>query len=394
MMNLLIQPQVQEFIFNHEKDDEKALVLKHKTILGLPASAIAEQIGARKKAKLKLPLYYNTAGIIYPPGLNLEQSSSEKTAQFKSEILSSLPKHNSIVDLTGGFGIDTFFFSQIFQNVFHVEPNETLQKIAEHNHSVLNAKNIVYHSGTAESFLKTNSDKIDCVFIDPSRRAEGKKVFRLNDCEPNVSQLLPVIFTKTNYVLIKTSPLLDIQQGIQDLQGVKKIWVVAVENECKELLFLCHNGFSEEPEIIAVNLQEIPERFSFLNSEEKNTEPEFSAPLLYIYEPNAAILKAGAFKLISKNFNVFKLHPSTHLYTSNTLIETFSGRIFKNLQSVNSKSLKETFPEGKANVITRNYPLRPEELKKKLKLKDGGDRYVIAFSGQKEKYTIAASRIK
>lgn len=396
MIEELIKRDVQDFIRQHENDDERALVLKHKTILGLPAALLAEQISARRKAKTKVPLYYNTQSILYPPGLNLEQSSSEKTAAFKSEILSSLPHHKTLADVTGGFGIDSYFLSKIFQEVNHVEPNASLQQIAQHNHSVLNAKNIVYHTTSAEEFLKTQHGHLDCIFIDPSRRTDGQKVFRLTDCEPNVVQLLSEFFNHSDYVLIKTSPLLDIQQGIHDLQGVEKVWVVAVDNECKELLFLCNKGFVGEPSIKAVNIQNIREEFSFTPSDEKNAEVIFSEPLLYIYEPNAAILKAGAFKLICKQFSVFKLHPSTHLYTSSQLVENFPGRIFKTLQQVKAdpKALLQVFTDGKANVITRNYPLRVEELKKKTKLKDGGDLYLLGFSGPKEKYLVAAERMK
>jgi hypothetical protein len=396
MIEQLLHRDVQEFIFAHEQDDEKALVLKHKTILGLPASLIAEQIGARRKAKSKLPLYYNTPGIIYPQGINLEQSSSEKTAQYKSEILSILASNKALADVTGGFGIDSFFLSKIFDSVYHVEPNASLQQIAQHNHAELSAKNITYQNTKAEDFLKTCTHQLNCIFIDPSRRNAGQKVFRLSDCEPDVVRLLPDFFTKADYVLIKTSPLLDIQQGIQDLRGVEKIWVVAVDNECKELLFLCHKDFSGEPEISAINIQTDREEFSFLNSVEKKTESVYSKPLLYIYEPNAAILKAGAFKSIGKQCSLFKLHSSTHLYTSSEKIENFPGRVFKKIKQVKpeAKALIEVFPQGKANIITRNYPLSVEALKKKTKLNDGGELYLLGFSGPKEKYLIAAERIK
>lgn len=398
MIELLLQREVQDFLVTHEQEDEKKLVLKHRTLFGIPSGIIAEQLIGRRKAKAKLPLYYNTPGIVYPPGLNLEQSSSEKTARFKADLLNDLLRSKSVLaDLTGGFGVDSFLFSKVFNNVLYVEPNASLIPIAQHNHNQLGSRNIHYQNSTAENFLDSFTGKVDCVFLDPSRRSKtNQKVFSLSDCEPNTATLLPEIFKKCEFALIKTSPLLDLQQGMQELKHVEKVWVVSVDNECKEVLFFCKKDCKDEPEIIAVDLPKQVEIFSFTFSEEKNAEANFSTPLHYLYEPNASILKAGAFKQIAENFSVFKLHPSTHLYTSNDLVQNFPGRIFKILHSVkpDPKSLKAIFPEGKANVITRNYPLTPEELKKKAKLKDGGELYLIGFSGQKEKHLVAANRLK
>jgi hypothetical protein len=396
MIEKLIQKDIQEFIISHEHDDEKGLVLKHKTIHGLPTSLIAEQISARRKAKTKLPLYYNTANIVFPPGLNQEQSSSQKTAEFKSEILTrSISLRGTLADVTGGFGVDTFFLSKAFKRVYHVEPNTALQKISTHNHEMLGAQHIIYRAETAEEFIASYKEKLDCIFIDPSRRTDGKKVFLLSDCEPNIVRLLPQFFEHSNNVLIKTSPLLDIQSGLSELRGVEKIWVVSVDNECKELLFLCNKSFRGEAEIIAVNLSDKKQNdFEFTFSNEKSFTSTFSDPLNFIYEPNASILKAGAFKSIADGFNLLKIHTNTHLYTSNELILDFPGRIFQTLAAIKEDNAKAIFTEGKANVITRNYPLSAELLKKKLKLNDGGDLYVVAFSGEKRKFLIAASRVK
>jgi 16S rRNA G966 N2-methylase RsmD len=397
MIEKLAQKEVQEFILGHEHDDEKVLVLKHKTILGLPASLIAEQISARRKAKSKLPLYYTAANIIYPPGLNLEQSSSERTALFKSEIITNvIPSRNTVADVTGGLGIDTFFLSKAFKQAYHVEPNSALQKIAAHNHSLLGAQHIVYKTETAEEFISSSNEKLDCVFIDPSRRSAGQKVFKLSDCEPNIVELLPRFFERSNYVLIKTSPLLDIQNGLSELQGVEKVWVVSVDNECKELLFFCNKSFHGEAEIIAVNLSDKNQHdFRFTFSKEKSITSTFSEPLNFIYEPNASILKAGAFKSLGELFYLNKIQTNTHLYTSSDLVADFPGRVFQILGSVkDGKEIREIFKEGKANVITRNYPLSPEQLKKKLKLNDGGDLYLLAFSGEKKKFMLACNRVR
>ena len=398
MIEKLLRKEVQDFLVEHEQEDEKKLILKHRTLFGLSTGIIADQLSGRRKAKVKLPLYYNTRGIVYPPGLNLEQSSSEKTAQFKADLLDKvLIKKNTLVDLTGGFGVDAYFLSKILNTIHFVEPNASLLSFAQHNHQTLGAVNLQYHNGTAEDFLNSLNEKIDCAFIDPSRRSKTKqKVFKLSDCEPDVPNLLSTIFQKSDCILIKTSPLLDIQHGIKELRHIEKVWVVSVDNECKELLFLCRNGFEKEPNIIAVNLQASHHDFEFNFTEEKSIVSKFSEPLTYLYEPNASILKAGAFKLIGEKFSLFKLHASTHLYTSKELNQDFPGRIFRIIRPVkpSAKNLKEIFPEGKANVITRNYPLTAEELKKKTTLKDGGALYFLGFSGQREKYLVAAERIR
>ena len=398
MISSLLRPEVQAFIREHENDDEKKLVLQHREILGMPAPVIAEQIIGRRKAKTKIPLYYITAGIIYPPGINLEQSSSEETAVFKANSLHAITgEGKTLADLTGGFGIDSLFLSRAFEKVYYIEPNAPLLSAVQHNHEILQAKNIDYRNTTAAEFLTAFPEKLDCIFIDPSRRTKSnQKVFKLSDCEPDVPVLLSAIFQKTNCLLVKTAPLLDIQQGIRELKNVEKVWVVSVKNDCKELLFFCRKDFVGEPTVTAINLQTDEVELEFRLSEEKESVSEFSEPLTYLYEPNASILKAGAFKLVGDRFSVLKIHPSTHLYTSHDLIQNFPGRIFKLIKPVKAepKNIKSVFAEGKANVITRNYPTSPEGLKKKTKLKDGGDLYLIGFNGQNEKYLVAAKRIK
>lgn len=398
MIALLLRPEVQSFIREHERDDEKKLILSQREIFGVPASVIAQQLVGRRKAKTKLPLYYHTSKIIFPPTLNLEQSSSEKTASLKANLFCSMIGHDKIVaDVTGGFGVDSFFFSRCYKKIIYVEPNLSLLEIARHNHQTLSVTNIEYQQTTAEDFLHGTHESIDGIFIDPSRRNKtNQKVFRLSDCEPDVPKLLPALFQKADCILIKTSPLLDIQQGIKTLQNVEKVWIVSVDNECKELLFFCRKGFTKEPVMHAINLTDLADEFSFTFEEEKNTVLNFSKPFTYLYEPNASILKAGAFKLVGKKFSVNKLAPNTHLYTSLNLLHDFPGRIFKIIQPVkpDPKILNEIFPGGKVNILIRNYPLSVEALKKKTKLKDGGEHYLIGFSGLSEKHLVAAERIK
>ncbi len=393
------QPNVQEFILENENVDEKKLLLSKKEILGIPSNLIANQISGRRKAKIKLPTWYKAKGIVYHSNLAIEQSSSEATARFKTQTIADLIKsRKSMVDLTGGFGVDSFFLSKNFDQVNYVEPNKELVEIVTHNYQLLRTTNIQHYAQTAEEFLKDTSSQFDLFFLDPSRRDESnRKVFRLADCVPNITKLQPHIFERTNHLLLKASPLLDIQQGLREIAHVKKIIVVSVENDCKELLFFIDQNFSDEPVIEAVNLDQqgkVKETFSFLASDEKKSETLFSKPNAYLYEPNASILKGGAFKLISSRFSLFKLQTSTHLYTSQELIPNFPGRTFK-IEKIDptDRELKMLLPDGKANVATRNYPLSAEALKKKLKLKDGGEKFVIGFSGIDKKHITIAIKI-
>lgn len=398
MIAKLLQGDVQEFIAQHANDDERQLLLKHKTIFDLPASVIAWQISGRKKAKTKIPLYFTTPDIVYPPGINLEQSSSEETALFKTSILThTLTSTDTLIDLTGGFGIDSLFYSKAFKSVKHIEPNEELLEYARHNHRVLSAENIRYVNSNAQNFLTSSVGQVDCFFVDPSRRAtSNQKVFKLADCEPNILELLPQIFMHSSHLLIKAAPLLDLQRGLLELKNVLRVWVVAVKNEVKELLFFCEKDYVGEALITAVNLSADHDSFSFKLSEEKTALIELSDPLKFLYEPNASILKAGAFKEIAQRFSLNKLQVSTHLYTSNKLVNNFPGRIFEIEDQIkaDAKRVKACFPDGKANVLTRNYPLSPDELKKKLKLQDGGEKYLIGCSGEKQKFLIVAGRLK
>lgn len=392
----ILSPEVQQYLRDHENNDVKALVLRHKMILGIPASVIADQISGRQKAKEKIPTFYDSS-VIYPPGINLEQSSSEHTATFKAKILMrALPACKRLIDLTGGFGVDSFFLSKVFKSVQYVEPNQGLLEIVKRNHTSLGAFNIAHHNSTAENFL-AEEDEASVIYIDPSRRSETKKVFAFADCEPNITVLQDQIFKYTDFLLVKASPMLDIKQGMSELNFVQQVFVVSVDDEVKELLFLCRKDFSGEASINAINLvKDTSDSFAFKFSEEASATSEFSDPKTYIYEPFSSILKAGAFKSIAREYRLEKIQVNTHLYTSADLVHNFPGRIFKVLSEVkpDKKEVIKFFPDLKANVITRNYPLSIDELKKKTGLKDGGEKYLLAFSGQTKKFVVAAERIR
>lgn len=343
---------------------------------------ILNQINGLQKAKTKLPEFYNTPNLMYPSKLSLEQSSSEETAIFKSKLV----KGNSLVDLTGGFGIDSFYFSKQYKSVCYVEPQEQLFNTVSNNFNVLGAVNIKTVNQTAEDFLKTNTQQFDIAYIDPSRRNENQKVFMLGDCLPNIVELQDAIFKIASKILVKTSPILDLKQSIKELKTVSEVWVVSVNNDCKEVLYLLEQKTGSAIKINTVNLSTTNQYLSFTFNEEVNSIPDYSEPLQYLFEPNASVLKAGAFKSVCNNFNVTKLAPNTHLYTSATAIENFPGRSFKITQLLpyNTTDFKKLGIK-KANVSCRNFKETVVQVKKKLNLKDGGDTYLFATTDNSNK---------
>ncbi len=393
----VLKKEIQDFIYLYEQLDENKLILSQRELNSVPTTLIAHQITGRRKAKYKLPTWYATPQIVYPTSLNLEQSSSEATAEYKRQfLLRHISKRVKAIDLTGGFGIDTFFFSKIFDHVDYIERNKELLAIAQHNHQQLDATNISYHACDAEEMI-SESTHWDFIYIDPSRRDEqSKKLVRLADTQPNVVELLTALLEKTDYILIKTSPLLDIQAALRELKFVKTVTVLSVDNECKELLFFTNKNSGPPPTIEAVNIVSASQHqlFEFKLEEEANAIVSFSDPLTFIYEPNASILKAGAFKSIAQKFSLTKLSKSTHLYTSSHLFENFPGRSFKVIKLQPNESDFAAIPHRQINVTTRNYPLSPEEIKKKYKLKDGGEQFLIGCSGVNKKFLVLAELIK
>lgn len=352
-----------------------SVLLKKPLFQDITQKELVEQLKAKKKSRDKLPTWFKTIGIYYPNKLNIEQTSSEQTALYKSRLVAG----KALLDVTGGFGVDSYYFSKKVDSVFHCEINPELSEIAAHNFEVLGQSNIECIAKDGIDFLEETDLQLDWVYIDPSRRDDqAGKVFLLKDCLPNLPKHLPSIFKKTSNVLVKTSPLLDISQGIKELEGVSEVHVVAVNNEVKELLFILSSGFEGAVSITAVNLfGDGKEVFGFKLQEEAKAEVEFGTPRKYLYEPNYAILKSGGFKSLAKNFKLKKLHQHSHLYTSDQL-EDFPGRSFKVLEvlSYSKKSLK-ALNLVKANITTRNFPLSVSEIRKKHKIKDGGDVYLF-----------------
>ena len=376
----ILTAEVQEFIRNFSEDTSK-LALTGSPFNGLTVKDLIIQIESRRKSEKKLPLWFNTKGIYFPPKLNLEQTSSQKTASYKATILQG----NRLADITGGFGVDTVFFSEKFITVDYFEKNETLAEIAQFNFKKLKKKNITIHKADALSNLDNN---YDVIYVDPSRRDDIKgKVYYLTDCHPNIPKHLERLFNIAETILIKTSPMLDISVGLSELKNVSEVHVVAVNNEVKELLWLLKKDFSAYPKVKTINLRN-DENETFDFTWQQPFEAIYGNPERFLYEPNAAILKSGAFHLLAEAYKVRKLHKHTHLYTSEALRE-FPGRIFiiESIIPYNKKNLKDLALK-KANITTRNFPESVAQLRKKYKIKDGGEIYLFFSTLEDEQKTV------
>lgn len=341
-----------------------------------------QQIEGRERTADKLPTFASIPDWWYPVRLSCEQCSSELTARYKASLLSPLAlgegKEERLLDLTGGYGVDTYFLSEQFTHTDYVEQNEELCRIAAHNFALSQKSkverqklSIAIHNTTAEDFLLSSpcgEAGWGLIFLDPARRdSHGSKVFRLEDCTPNVVELLPTLLAHSKRLLIKLSPMLDLTQAVTSLSQVNwDIHIVAIKNEVKEVLLL--SGGTGQ--ITTIDLAQKDQAFVFTREEEQHCGLDIRDGKLanYLYEPNAAILKAGAYKLVAQRFGLHKLDVNTHLYTSLQFIENFPGRVWRITEKQNLKQ---------ANVLTRNYPLTPEQLKKKLHLRDGGTAFVI-----------------
>ncbi len=375
MNKLILNTDIQNFIDGHLHANISEILLKGTTFESVSTKDIVEQIEAKIKCEKKLPTWFQTPNIYYPNKLNIEQTSSEVTAKYKADLISG----KTIIDLTGGFGIDSYYFSKQVETVIHCDIDEKLSDMVTHNYKQLQVTNIktIYEDGL--KYLENSREIVDWIYVDPSRRHDSKgKVFFLNDCLPNVPKHLELLFKHSKNIMIKTSPLLDLSVGIGELKHVKTVHIVAVNNEVKELLWILERDFNGDIHIETANLKkEDSEYFKFLLDDEKVKESTYSKTLTYLYEPNAAILKSGGFHSLSRKLHVFKLHKHSHLYTSASPLD-FPGRCFKieNIVPYNKKGLKQ-LGISKANMTTRNFPETVQQIRKKLAIKDGGELYLF-----------------
>ena len=384
----MIDEHTLAFIRDHAGDDVRQLALQAARYPLVDMRVAATQIEGRRLATSKLPSWAATEGVIFPVRLSMEQCSSEQTARYKASLVGG----ERLADLTGGFGIDCSYMSERFETTTYIERNEELCRIASHNFALLE-KNITVVNGNSEEILASLESQ-DWIFVDPARRsASGGKVVALSDCEPNVCQLEDLLLQKAKRVMVKCSPMLDISQALRELHSVSEVHVVSVGNECKELLFILGGDMGDELLIHTINFRgESTQVFAYTNAEEINSYCTCTASVShYLYEPNSSLMKAGCFRLPAARWGLLKLHRNTHLYTSDTLIKEFPGRVFevKNVDGFGKNELKRLSSElKKANIAVRNFPERPETLRKRLKLGDGGDTYLFATTLDDERRVI------
>jgi SAM-dependent methyltransferase len=373
----ILNKEVQNYINANLETDLHSLLLKKSPFSEVSMQEMVQQIKGKKVAHRKFPFLLKE-NIVFPPNLNLEQASSQSTAEFKAENLNG----KKFLDLTCGFGIDAYFLSQNFGEITLVEKNPELLDLVKHNWKILN-KTATFVNENLEHFLAKNSESFDVIYLDPARRdSEKNKKFLLEDLSPNLLEIQDQLLEISSQIIIKLSPLIDISYLISVLKNVAKIQIIAVRNEVKELIvFLEKARKGDDVEISCINLESDDAEFAFQFKEEKTAVSAFSEPQQFLYIPNNAVLKSGAFNLISQFFNGKKLHPNTHFYTSDKRIERFPGRILE-INMIDSKHIRKG---EKYNIISKNYPLSPDEIKKKYKILDGGNCYLIFTQTQNRK---------
>lgn len=437
-----------DFIRKHAQDDVRKLALKRPTNPNVDLKEALVQIEGYQTARKKLPLWAENPQLVYPPRISMEQCSSETTALYKQQVvrrlLQGLSGPLSMADMTGGFGIDFSYLAPLFDRAYYIEQQEILCRIAQHNLKVLGLKQAeVLHGDGVERMPE--QAPLTLVFIDPARRdQQGKKTVALSDCTPDLSAIQERIRSCSRFCMAKLSPMLDIHQALQELKGVSEVHVVSVDNECKELLLILASGETEnttgivtagkrqetdgnlasetdkteevaankledastssiseqsnvkkpaETRIFCVNLQKGEQQtFEYTAQEEPSAEAVYTdQPGAYLYEPNTSLLKAGAYKCLCARFGVRKLHPNSHLYTSDTLCADFPGRRFRvtGSRTFSKQDLKQIARDiPQANITIRNFPSTVQELRKKLKIKEGGDRYLFATTLKNEQHII------
>lgn len=378
-----------EFITQHKTDDVRKLALK-KVPEGIDIAFCLQQIEGWQLAGRKIPLWAETEGLLYPPRLSMEQSSSEKTALYKKQLVQRLlcDEMGEMVDLTGGFGIDFSYMAPLFRKAIYIERQEQLCQIAQHNFHLLGLHHFEVRNVQAENELP-NIDNVSLIYADPARRdSTGRKVVLLEDCQPDIAALQEELMKRAKVVMLKLSPMLDIQQAIRQLHYVREVHVVSVDGECKELLLVMHH--QEMPlryycVNIAGTIQEITVPDGWANAVICEKEKKF------LYEPNASILKAGVQDALCEQFMVQKLHPFSHLFTSDELVKDFPGRAFRIIgrSDFSKQGLKNLLSGIKqANLTVRNFPASVQELRKKLKLSEGGNIYLFATTLKDESHVL------
>lgn len=369
--------EFQKFVQDHLKEDPALLLLKYSGKVPFDLKEAVQQISARQKGAKKLPEWSKNPHLIFPPSISLEQSSSEETARYKNQGL----KGNIMIDLTGGFGVDTYYLSLGFAKAIYCEQQPDLFQLTKNNLEKLLPGKFEFYQGDGLEFLSNSNTYFDLIYADPARRGKGnQKLYKIQDCEPDLVSVWELLKSKANQILLKYSPMLDISQAWDELPDIQKIVILSVKNEVKELLLFWNKNNKDQPKEITV--QDLGSEFltfNFRPEEEEKAITIISEVEKYIIEPISGILKSGAFKLFGERFGLRKLEANSHLYTTSEIPTAIPARIFEIKEEISpkKKEIQSRIPGGKVNVLTRNYSSKPEEIKKKFGLKDGGSDYLI-----------------
>ena len=390
---MLINEKTWDFVRKHADSDVRKLALQGTKDEDVDLPMALQQIVGRQTARHKLPSWAAVEGVVYPPHLNMEHCSSEQTARYKAQIVNSKSSNSqSFVDLTGGLGVDFYWMSQGFDHRTYVEQNVDLCALVEENFRTLD-----HSCNVCCSHAATYLDEMphaDVIFLDPARRNEhGGRTYGIEDCTPNVLELLPLLMQKATKVILKLSPMLDWHKAVSDLKSVNEVHIVSVDNECKELLLVLEEVHSptcgrsvalqSDLRVVCVNFSKDGEQLfeTSYGGQFSPSHPLTFSPSHFLYEPNASIMKAGCFDALAAKFPVWPVSANSHLFLSSDEIVDFPGRRFQILaiSSANGKALKVAAGSlERANIAVRNFPMTAEQLRKKLKLKDGGDTYIFA----------------
>lgn len=382
----MLNQETKEFIAAHRNEDVRSIALQSRRYPNVDIREAAVQIEGWQLAQEKLPQWAATEGLLYPPRLSMEQCSSQPTAQYKAAITEG----ERIADITGGFGIDCSYMARNFGKAVYIERNKNLCDIARHNFRLLGLEYVEVINAQSEEILE-RLPHCDWIYADPARRdSSGGKVVALADCEPNIPLLEERLMSRCNKAMIKCSPMLDITAACRELRYVTEVHIIAVNNECKELLLILSSARDYKPiNINCVNiLKNNKQHFSCIMGEEYY--PTYAHSIgEYLYEPNAAIQKGGCNNALTQAFNVEKLHPNSQLFTSSELAADFPGRSFivEATSGFSKNEIKKLLGDiKKANITVRNFPDTVQGLRKRLKIGEGGDTYLFAttlFNGEK-----------
>ena len=400
-----METKLEEFIREHRHDDVRQLALQAARYPDIDMQQALQQIAGWQTARTKLPEWAATDGIVYPPRLSMEQCSSEATAKYKAKVLA--PSPSTVIDLTGGFGVDFSYMARGFQKAVYVERQPHLCEAARHNFQLLGLENAEVVCGDGVEYLKNLPSPFRppsprTIYLDPARRDEnGKKTYAISDCTPDVVALKDLLLEKAGRVMIKLSPMLDWHKAVDDLGEVVEVHIVSVDNECKELLLVLAKNPAAPLRVVCANIRHDTETelFEFFPSNDNLSIPLFPAlrERDFLYEPNASIMKAGCFAEVAHRFGVQPTGSNSHLFLSPQFIPDFPGRKFQieKVTSMNKKELKHVIGGlTKANITVRNFPLSVAELRKRLKLADGGYTYIFATTlGEKDHVLLITKQI-